>query len=185
MHQSADDLATERTWIRQAQRDPQAFAPLYEKYYAPIFRYLERRTDRPQLAADLTAQVFLKALRNLSKYRFRGVPFSAWLFRIAANAVAQHYRQVQRSRIISLEDRHLSLLLAPSSEDAPPADDPAQLVARLLSQLTPAEVELLELHYLEERPYSEVAQILGITEGNAKVRTHRVMQKLRKLAQAR
>ena len=91
--QSGEQLAAELEIIRAAQADPARFKPLYEQYYESIFRFVYQRTGDEHLTADLCATVFLKALQNLKNYQFRGVPFSAWLYRIALNQVTQHFRK--------------------------------------------------------------------------------------------
>ena len=97
--------AMEAEWveIQAAQANPARFRTLYERYYEPIFRFVFRRTEDADLAADLCSQVFLKAMQRLGSYQFRGVPFSAWLFRIATNEVTQYFRDTQRNRVVSVE----------------------------------------------------------------------------------
>ena len=87
---SRSDLLDEWKIIQAAQKNPAAFGSLYKRYFPQIFKFIYKRTDNEQLTGDITAQVFLKALQKLSSYSFKGVPFSAWLYRIASNEVVQH-----------------------------------------------------------------------------------------------
>jgi len=98
--------AMEAEWreIQAAQRDPAMFRPLYNRYFQQIFRFIYRRTASEDTASDICSQVFLKAMQRLDKYQFKGVPFSAWLYRIASNEVAQHFRNEQKNRVVSIED---------------------------------------------------------------------------------
>ena len=90
--------------VRKSQSDPQAFRPIYEKYYKNLYLFAFRRLGDRELARDITQQVFLKALHALGKFQFRGVPFSAWLFRIAANECNEFFRKTKRARWISIDE---------------------------------------------------------------------------------
>lgn len=175
--------AMEAEWqeIQAAQQNPARFRPLYERYYEPIFRFVFRRTADSDLSADLCSQVFLKALQRLESYQFRGVPFSAWLFRIASNEVAQHYRQNSQKRTVSVEENTLGDVAEEMDVDGEiwQVED----LVNVLDTLKPAELELIELRFFEQRPFKVIAEILGITESNAKVKTYRILERLKKRLQ--
>ena len=82
-HQTTLRLEEELSWILRAQKNPESFGPLYKKYHEQIFRYIYQRMNDEELAFDITSQVFIKAMTNLHKYEYRGVPFASWLYRIA------------------------------------------------------------------------------------------------------
>jgi len=172
--------AMEIEWkeIQAAQRQPALFKPLYNRYYDPIFRFVYRRTNDEHLSADVVAQVFLKAMQKLSKYQFKGVPFSAWLYRIASNQVAQHFRDVKKDRTVSIEDQNLIDL----AEEIQSVDSEKlrALLIRSLEDLKPIDLSLIELRFFEQRPFKEIANLLEITESNAKVKTYRILEKLKK-----
>ena len=86
----------ERLLVEAAQRDPRKFADLYELHFERIYAFVSRRVGDRQTAADVTSDVFHKALANLPGYELRGAPFAAWLFRIAANAVADQFKRAAR-----------------------------------------------------------------------------------------
>lgn len=180
MHQSTADIEEENRIVEQARHQPEAFGILYEKYYREVYLFVFRRVDDAQTAHDLASQVFLKAMLHLHKYTFRGLPFSAWLYRIAANLVNAFYRHSHQSRVISIEDAQAGRLLGEVPQNQ--ATDRDDLLAYLLNQLNDDEVALLELRFFEDRPFKEVAYILNITENNAKVKTYRILEKLRKIA---
>ena len=172
--------AMEAEWleVQAAQANPARFRPLYERYYEPIYRFVYRRTSDSDLSADLSSQVFLKALQRLSGYEYRGVPFSAWLFRIASNEVAQHFRDSRNQRTVSVED-HTLIEVAEEmelDEDLWQVDD----LIGAMDLLKPSDIEVIELRFFEQRPFKEVAEILGITESNAKVKTYRILERLKK-----
>ena len=171
-------LAAEWVEIQAAQADAARFRPLYDRYYEPIFRYLHRRCDDEALAADLCAQTFLKGLQKLGGYTFRGVPFSAWLYRIAANELNMHFRATKKQRTVSLQDGQVERMLTELHEPADHALRDTMIAA--LQDLRPAELELIELRFFEQRPFREIADLTGLTEANAKVKTYRTLDRLRK-----
>ncbi len=175
--------AMEAEWqeIQAAQQNPARFRPLYERYYEPIFRFVFRRTADSDLSADLCSQVFLKALQRLGSYQFRGVPFSAWLFRIASNEVAQHYRHNSQKRTVSVEENTLGDVAEEMELDGELWQVEDLVVA--LDTLKPEELELIELRFFEQRPFKAIAEILNITESNAKVKTYRILERLKKRIQ--
>ena len=92
----------ERTQIERAQQNPRYFAPLYERYHDAIFRYVYRRVDEEEQAYDITSSVFVKALQSIHKYEYRGLPFGAWLFRIAKSELYQSFRDQKVQRTVSI-----------------------------------------------------------------------------------
>lgn len=178
---SVSQQAIDHEWeeIQAAQRDPARFRPLYERYYEPIFRYIYRRTAEESLSADICSQVFLKAMQKIGGYAYRGVPFSAWLYRIASNEVTQHYRNAQKQRVVSIQDGRLEEMAEEMDEFDYQVHRSALLGA--LDKLPQKDIEIIELRFFEQRSFKEVANILNITENNAKVRTYRVLDKLKKL----
>lgn len=176
---SADVLQQEWQEIQAAIADRAQFRPLYERYFEQVFRFIFHRTADEALAADLCSQVFLKAMQGLDSYSFQGVPLSAWLLRIAQNEIRQHYRAVQRSRVVSAEDAQLAHL----AEEVDEGKDATQLHQSLLNALDgldQAEMELVEMRFFEERPFKEIAEILGISEATAKMRTYRILERMKR-----
>jgi RNA polymerase sigma-70 factor, ECF subfamily len=166
--------------VRNAQKNPEAFRPLYEKYFKRIYLFVLHRVGDKQLTADITSQVFLKALMNIGKYTFRGVPFSAWLFRVALNECYDFLRKSNRYRFVALDEsgvEHLHEELTAETAQ----HDLQQKLPSILEKLSVDELHLLELRFFERRPFSEVADILGITETYAKVKVYRLLDKMKKL----
>lgn len=176
---SAEDLQEEWLEVQAAQQDPAMFRPLYDRYFEAIYLYIIRRTADEALAADLCSQVFLKAMQRISSYTFRGVPFSAWLYRIASNEIAQHYRKAKKKRVVTIEDAPVGELMEEIQEDGP-AEDYLPLLVEVLDQLKEEDLQLIELRFFEGRPYKEIAGIMEITENNAKVRTFRILNRMKK-----
>lgn len=174
----ADALQQEWLEVQAAVQDRAMFRPLYERYFDQVFRFVFRRTADEALTADLSSQVFLKAMQRLDSYSFQGVPFSAWLFRIASNEIGQHYRNVQKNRVVSAEDIHLGQLAEEMEEEDGARKYEALLGA--LGELEPEDLTLVEMRFFEERPFKEIADILGITEANAKMRTYRILERMKR-----
>lgn len=181
LHQPPDnDRLREQEWVAAAQRDPQAFAPLYERYHKLIFLFILKRVGDRDRAGDLTSQVFLKAMLALSRYQDKGVPFKAWLYRIALNEVLMHYRS-RKGRIFMDVERadvvQLSTEIEAAGEGGAVSD--IDRLTRALSRLRPVQCLLIELHWFDGLSYAEVGQVLGIAEAAAKMRTHRIVRLLR------
>lgn len=182
-----NQLQQELRLVEAAQKDPRHFGVLYEKYYRQIFLFVYKRTGETEVAGDVTAQVFLKAMASLPKYVYRGVPFSAWLYRIASNEVNQHFRNSKGDRTISMEKSHIDKVMGMVDEERTSdlVDLYQEVMIETLHEMSPDEVEIIELRFFEDRPFSEVGFILGITENNAKVKVYRIVERLRKRLKAK
>lgn len=175
---SEDEIRQENIIIEQAKKNPQAFGSLYEKYFDRIFNYLYRQTDDEQLAGDLSSQTFINALNHLKRYEFRGVPFSAWLYKIASNEVNKHYRKFKGKKIFSIEEVRFKELVEQS--DKTWDEEQVNKLIDYMKNLPEDMLQVLELRFYEERDFKEIAYILDITESGAKMRTYRALDKLRK-----
>lgn len=175
-----NETREEEVIIVKAKSDPQAFRPLYEKYFKQIFLFILHRVGDKALTSDITSQVFLKALLNLKKFDLRGLPFSAWLYRIALNECHDYFRKNSRYRIVTIEDHSVENLYEELTGSTREEDLRKQLPA-ILEKLTVEELQLIELRFFEQRSFKEVAQIIGITENYAKVKVYRVLQKMKNL----
>ena len=175
---SAAEVQEEWLEIQAAQRNAANFQPLYERYYEPVYRFVYRRTVDGDLTADLCSQVFLKVLQRISSYENRGVPFSAWLFRIASNEVAQHFRSRKTQRTISIDEGQLHEMREPDEEDADAWQ--AEDLVEALDQLRESDLLIIEMRYFEQRPFKEIADILGISQSNAKMKTYRILERMKR-----
>ena len=173
-------LQDEESLVRRAQeKDSQAFAELYEAYFDRIYRYVAVRIRNETEAEDLTQQVFMKLLQSISSYQSRGVPFSAWLYRIAHNLVIDFYRQQSKKATLDIEGLPL-----PAGEE-----DPQNMmekrynveeIKKATRQLTEAQQEVLALRFTSELSIAECAGIMGKSEGAIKALQHAAVQALRK-----
>ncbi len=178
-HKSDTELEEEYKCIEASKKDPTQFENLYNRYHEDIFRYVYQRLDSKEMAFDITQQVFMKALANIKRYQFKGVPFSAWLYRVASNELNTFFTKTKQQRTINIESVNLESLSEKIDDD-----DNADMKQKLVEQLAvldSKEIELIEMRYFEKRPFKEIGEILSITENNAKVRVYRVIDKLKKV----
>lgn len=173
-------IEEEWTLIQAAQTNPTRFGVLYNRYYEQIFRFIYQRTADEDLCADLCAQTFIKAMQNLSKYSYKGVPFSAWLYTIASNEIKQYFRKSNKSRVVTLEDNYVNTI-KDEMDDKVELEINIVRLEKVLKKLKPDEIQMIELRFFEKRPFKEVGDILGMTENNAKVKVHRIILKLKDL----
>ena len=173
-HKSQDELRQERDLILAAQRDQAAFAPLYERYVDQIFAYAYTLTKNREQAEDVTAATFARAIEELPRFEWRGVPYSAWLYRVASNLVA---RERRRPGWIELGP-HLSDGGLDPAEVAELGDRDAG-VRSVVADLPPDQRQAVVLRFGGELRNREIAEIMGRTEGAVKLLTFRALTTLR------
>jgi len=166
---------------RAQQNDPNAFAELYDEYFDKIFRYIVLKIGDREEAEDMTQQVFLKAHQSISSFRWKGVPFSAWLYRIAHNLIVDYLRK-SKKRPDTLPDETI-ITDNPSSR-------PEELVEKRMDMeqvmeaaryLTEAQREVISLRFAGEMPIAQVAKIMGKSQGAIKALQHSAIMSLRKM----
>ena len=178
-HATQTDLANEQALVEAAKREPAKFESLNDKYYEQIFRYIYQRVDDKEQAFDATQQVFIKALESLHKYEFRGVPFASWLYRIASSEVNNIYR-AQKQRTVNIDSVGVYGMMEEMEETK--IDQYHDKIVEIIGQELPEdELQLIEMRFFEKRSFKEIGEILEITENNAKVKTYRILEKLKKI----
>ncbi len=165
------------TLVEQARTDPEAFGVLYDRYCAPIHRYVARRLPEPQSAEDVTAEVFFKALRALDSYRPQTAPFSAWLYRIAANAVVDVLRA--RRPTSPLDDAPDRPDRATSVEQQVLDRVEAERVWAAVDRLTDAQRTAVTLRLRHDLPIAQIADRMSRSEGAVKLLLNRGLAALR------
>ena len=161
----------EKRWIEAARSDPNRFAPLYEEHFERVYAYVARRVHDRAEAQDITAEVFRQALAGLPRFEWRGVPFIAWLYRIAANTIADHFTRLAREQGTPLPEQH-------ASDDTAGVERRA-LLFRLVGGLPADQRKVIELRFGEERSIREIAAEMGRSDGAIKQLQWRAMQTLR------
>jgi RNA polymerase sigma-70 factor (ECF subfamily) len=170
----------EHVLVERARDDPLAFGALYESYVDRVYNYIYQRTGNRFDAEDLTARTFLKAFAHLEHYVFRGIPFSAWLYRIAHNAVANWYRDRRRHVVVSLDALIARGDDCDGPEDQTQAREERGILLNAIRELPSDRQQLLILKFSEGLKNAEIAQITGRTEGAIKSLYHRTLIALRR-----
>src|SRR5438874_2155660 len=165
-------MEDERLRIEAAQKDPSRFAGLYEEHFERIYAYVVRRVCDRSEAQDITADVFQQALANLKRFEWRGAPFAAWLYRIAANAVADHFARVARQSSATPPEA------SADGEDFEEVERRAALF-RSVERLPPDQRRVIVMRFGEEKSIREIAGEIGRSEGAVKQLQWRGLQSLR------
>ena len=166
----------EQRLVAAAQRDPACFGELYERHFVRVYAYVSRRVASRDAAEDVTSEVFHRALAGIGAYEWKGIPFAAWLFRIAAHAIADRGRRSGRERPYDGDAE-----VEPDPSDPPDYEEAerAAAVQRLIAELPSDQQRVIRMRFAEERPIREVAAALGRSEGAVKQLQFRALETLR------
>ena len=173
---------SEAELLERAERlEEDALSELYDRYEMKIYSYIYRRTSNQTLAEDLTAQVFLKMLEAIHNDKTWHSSFSGWLYRIAHNLVIDHYRTRDRQKQISIDDA--PVMPDPSNSPVRAAEIAldAEYLLSAIRRLTDDQAQVITLRFLEGYSFSEIAGMMGKTEGAVKALQHRAVSTLRQL----
>jgi RNA polymerase sigma-70 factor (ECF subfamily) len=170
------EQADERLLVEAAQKDPTRFAELYEINFERVYAFVTRRVGDRDAAEDLTSEVFHKALANLRRFEWRGVPFAVWLLRIAGNAIAD--RAHRAGRELAVDDPPELSAEASALVDLEEVEHRARLF-RLVDELPADQRRVIAMRFAEEKSIREIAEALGRTEGAVKQLQFRGLQSLR------
>ncbi len=168
--------ADERLLIEAAQKDPSRFAELYENNFARVYAYVVRRVGNRAETEDLTSEVFHQALANLKRFEWRGIPFSAWLFRIAANLISDRWQRSGREQVADDPQQIESAQASPAEIEE--VERRATLF-RLVGNLPAEQRRVVVLRFVEQKSIKEVAQEIRKTEGAVKQLQFRALSSLR------
>ena len=175
----------EKALIERAKVDKEAFGQLYENYVDRIYNYVYYRTGNAADAEDLTAKIFVRAMKHIPRYEDKGVPFSAWLYRIAHNLVANWHRDNSRRQIVALDDITHWHVGDESPEFATQLMEDKSLLLEAIRRLPADRQELLILKFVERLANAEIGDIMGRSEGAIKSLYHRTLLSLREDMQER
>ncbi len=181
------NLEQEKDLIERAKSSSEAFGELYDKYYDQIFGYALRRSADVDVAKDITSAVFFKALTRINGYRWEGVPFSHWLYRIAGREVADHFNKRKREIDLDIDTAAGKKALRDgpgSGESATKRYDDYLDIHNYVSRLPAKYQEVMTFKYFEDMDITQIAGILHKPEGTVKSLLHRGIEKLRKMMDA-
>lgn len=172
-------ITEENAVARASQGDADAFSFLYERNVTRIYNYIYYRIGSEADAEDLTARVFFRAFGHINTYVEKGVPFSAWLYRIAHNLIANYHRDSHRRKEVPLEDQPEIPHHADHPENALVKSQDVEQLLKGIRRLTPDRQQLLILKFVENYSNFEIAAIMGKSEGAIKSLYHRALIALR------
>lgn len=165
--------------VELAKDDKDAFGELYERYVKKIYSYLYYRTGNQHDAEDLTARVFYRAMSHIETYTERGVPFQAWLYRIAHNLVANWHRDRGRRKVIPLDEFIVSGLRSDAPDKVAEDQEERDLLLNAVRRLPEERQQLLVLKFVDQLSNAEIGDIMERTEGAIKSLYHRTLIALR------
>lgn len=174
-----EEKSEEQILALAASGDEEAFAWLYQKYINRIYNYVYFRTGSAADAEDLTAKVFMRAMKHIRNYRDLGLPFSAWLYRIAHNLVANWHRDNGRRKEIPLDDALPLPILGKHPESEVVRREETEKLLRILRKLPPERQQLIILKFVDQLSNAEIGEIMGKSEGAIKSLYHRTLLSLR------
>lgn len=169
----------DRDLVQLAKQDKDAFGEIYERYLTKIYNYIYYRTSNQQDAEDLTAKVFYRALSHIENYVDKGVPFQAWLYRIAHNLVANFHRDKSRRKIIPLDDYVAHTLKSDAPDIQAETSEQKAHLMEAIHRLPADRQQLILLKFIEQKSNAEIGQIMERTEGAIKSLYHRTLLALR------
>jgi RNA polymerase sigma-70 factor (ECF subfamily) len=172
-------LGDDHALLIDAQTSAEGFGRLFDRFYDPLLKYAYRRTGNLEVAQDVAAAVFEDVLRQIKSFEWRGLPLSAWLYRLAANKVANYYRAVYRWAELNLDEAN------PAGTDQAPLDarllqaDVSTQLNRAILRLSETDQLIINLIYFDELSREEAATILGCKVDNVYVKLHRALKRLK------
>ncbi len=179
MSELPDSNSDEAVLARAVQGDQESFGLLYERYVGRIYNYVYYRTGNHHDAEDLTARVFFRAIRSIRTFQDRGLPISAWLYRIAHNLVANWHRDKSRRPEILLDDGLSFHHPTEHPETTLMQVEERERLMMIIRKLPPERQQLLILKFVDHLSNAEIGQIMGRTEGAIKSLYHRTLLYLR------
>ncbi len=165
--------------VTLAKENKDAFGELYERYVDKIYRYIYYRVGNSEDAEDLTSRVFFRAMAHVEHYEDRGLPFQAWLYRIAHNLVANHHRDKERRKVIPLDEYIANQLFSSDPEHKTVEKQESERLKAVVHQLPEERQQLLLLKFVHHLSNAEIGEIMGKTEGAIKSLYHRTLLVLR------
>ena len=166
MTQGTDD----RLRVEAAQRDPSRFGDLYEENFYRVYAYVARRVGHRHEAEDLTADIFREALAGIGKFEWRGVPFAAWLLRIAARVIADYFKR---------SSREAGNLVEKPEQSSTNEVERSAMLFQLVERLPEAQFRVIHMRFVEQKSVREIAEELGRSEGAVKQLQLRAIENLR------
>ena len=180
MENKSSTYQDDRALVISAQKNSRAFAVIYDKYFERIYLFVFKRVQDQGAAGDICQDAMLKAMFNIKKYEDRGIPFSAWLYRIASNEVNLFFRAQKKMYTVEIQDRHVKEVMVEVEVGQIEKEEDQEKLLKVLSNLKPEHAEIIELRFFMQYSFKEIAEFYTISEANAKMRLYRILDKIKK-----
>jgi RNA polymerase sigma-70 factor (ECF subfamily) len=171
---------TDQQLIAKAKKDRNAFSALYDRYFEQIYLFIFKRVGDESAAGDICQDAMLKAMFNIHKYEDRGIPFGAWLYRIASNEVNLYFRKQKKMFYVEIQEKHVKDLMQEIEVGKIEKEEDQERLIEMLSVIKPEYAEIIDLRFFMQYSFKEIAEFYNITEANAKMRLYRILDKLKK-----
>jgi RNA polymerase sigma-70 factor, ECF subfamily len=169
-------VMNEKEIISKAKNNVSAFEYLYDKYFMQIYKYVMLRVKNKDVANDIVSEVFYKAMTKLSLFKWRSIPFSSWLYRIAMNEISNHFRKEKKKHKLvgEIMVEHDNYIPEPDYDEAISYD----FIHNYIRKLPQRDQDVITLRYFEKKSFHDIAEIIGKNEGYIRVILHRALKKL-------
>ena len=168
--------------VLAAKRNPKHFDALYNKYFKQIYIYIHNKIRNDQISGDLCQRIFMKAMVNIPKYKDMGYPFSSWLYKIASNEINKHFNDKKKITTVEVSERDVITFIDDIGESDNTEIRKKLITAmNILSEKNADAMTIIDLRYFEKKSFKEIGAELNITDLNAKIRTYRAIDKLKKV----
>lgn len=175
------DIASEKQLVMAAKTDSDSFAKLYDYYFPKVYAFVASKVYDQDIAEDLVSDIFMKMLKALPNFEWRGLPFGAWVFRIARNRINDHIRDLHKNQHVDLD--HIKESHHQKESESPAAkakqSELHHQVANLMTDLPEREADVIKLKFFAELSNKEIAQALAISESNVGVIIFRTLKLLK------
>jgi len=175
------DLSEEKQLVESAKANAESFGQIYDYYFPKVYSFIAAKTGNSDDAEDITGDTFMKALENLHRFEWRGVPFGAWLFRIARNTLNDYYGSSAKNRTIDIDKAYG---VKEDEEKTSPhkkahQNELAEKVQEVLKDLPERELNVIQLKFFSEMSNREIVDITGLSESHVAVIIYRTLRKIK------
>lgn len=175
------DSGEEQKLVEDAKRSTEAFGKLYDHYFPKVFAFVASKVNNRHDAEDLTSDIFIKVVENIGSFKWQGVPFAAWVFKIARNTLNDYYYKTNRTKISDIDE---AFDIKEDEEKTSPHKKAAQeelsaTVKKVMTQLPEREVEVLQLKFFSQLSNREIVHVTGLSESNVAVILYRTLRKIK------
>lgn len=178
---SGMDLGEEQKLVEDAKTSTEAFGKLYDYYFPRVYAFVASKVNNRHDAEDLTGDIFMKVVENIGHFQWKGVPFAAWIFKIARNTLNDYYHKSSRTKVSDIDQ---AFDLKEDEEKTSPHKKAAQeelsvRVKKIMNQLPERELEVLQLKFFSQLSNREIMHVTGLSESNVAVILYRTLRKIK------